>query len=82
MNSRTSNDIDIKLEPVAKLDKRNKINSRELYDDIMSSDCDVIVIFPIYGQFEAIWKPDSGHIVCKMYIFIFLKKLKIVLKTL
>ena len=32
--------------------------------------CDVIVIFPIYGQFGAIWKPDSRRIVCKTYIFI------------
>ena len=31
---------------------------------------DVITIFPIYGQFGAIWKPDSGPIVCKTYIFI------------
>ena len=32
--------------------------------------CDIIVIFPIYSWFRAIWKPDSGHIVCKTYIFI------------
>ena len=36
----------------------------------MSENCDVIVIFPIYGQFEAIRNPDSGHIVCKTYVFI------------
>ena len=36
----------------------------------MPANCDVIVIFPIYGQFGAIRKPDSGHIVCKPYIFI------------
>ena len=36
----------------------------------MSTDCDVIVIFPIYDQFEAIRKPDSRRIVCKTYIFI------------
>ena len=36
----------------------------------MSANCDVIVIFPIYGQFWAIQKPDSGRIVCKTYIFI------------
>ena len=36
----------------------------------MSQICDVIVIFPIYGQFEAIWKMDSGCIVCKIYVFI------------
>ena len=42
--------------------------------------CDVIVIFPIDGQFGAIRTPDSEHIVCKTYIFIssnlILKKLK------
>ena len=36
----------------------------------MSVTCDVIVIFPIYGQFGAIRKPDSGRIACKIYIFI------------
>ena len=28
------------------------------------SENDVIVIFPIYGQFGAIRKPDSGHVAC------------------
>ena len=65
-NSRTSDDIDIKLGPVAKLDKRNKATSRKLEDDLMSSNSDVIVIFPICGQFGAIWKSDLGQIVCKM----------------
>ena len=36
----------------------------------MSANCDVIVIFPIYGQFGAIRKPDSGRIVSKTYISI------------
>ena len=36
----------------------------------MSAKCDVIVDFPIYGQFGAIRKPDSGRIVCKTYMFI------------
>ena len=36
----------------------------------MSKNCDVIVIFPIFSQFGAIWKPDSGRIVCKTYVFI------------
>ena len=36
----------------------------------MSTNCDVIVIFPIYGQFGAIWKPNSGRKVCETYIFI------------
>ena len=36
----------------------------------MPVSCEVIAIFSIYGQFEAIRKPDSGCIVCKIYIFI------------
>ena len=36
----------------------------------MSENCDVIVILPIYGQFGAMWKPYSGHIACKTYVFI------------
>ena len=36
----------------------------------MLENCDVIIIFSIYGQFGAIVKPDSRGIVCKTYIFI------------
>ena len=36
----------------------------------MSENCNIIAIFPIYGQLGAIRKPDSGRIVCKTYIFI------------
>ena len=64
-NSRTSDDINTKLGPVTKLDKRNKIASNKFDDDIMSENCDVIVIFSIYGQFGAIRKPDSGSRPCK-----------------
>ena len=59
----------MKLGPVTKLDKRNK-TSKKIDDNLMLENCDVIVIFPIYGQFGAIRKPDSGRIVCKTYIFI------------
>ena len=69
-NSRTSDDIDMKLGPVTKLDKRNKTTSKKFDDDVMSENCDVIVIFSIYGQFGAIWKPDSRCRVCKTYVFI------------
>ena len=60
----------MKLGPVTKLDKRNKKNLKKFDDDVMPANCDVIVIFPIYGQFGTIRKPDSGCIVCKPYIFI------------
>ena len=69
-NSRTSDDNDMKFRPVTKLDKRNKILAKKFDDDIMSANCDVIVIFLIYDQFGAIQKPDSGCIVCKTYISI------------
>ena len=36
----------------------------------MSANSDIIINFPIYGQYGAIQKPDSGQIVCKNYIFI------------
>ena len=68
-NFKTSYDIDMKLVPVTKTDKRNKTTSKKL---TMTS-CqriDVIAIFPIYGQFGAIRKPDSGRIVYKFYIFL------------
>ena len=69
-NSRTSNDIDMKLGTVTKLDKRNTATSKKIYDYIMLANCDVVVIFSIYGQFGAIPKPDSRRIVYKTYIFI------------
>ena len=58
------------MKAATKLDKRNKTRSKKLDDDVMSRDCDVIVIFPSYGQFVAIQKPDSACIVSKTYIFI------------
>ena len=60
----------MKLGPVTKLDKKNKIQLKTFDDDIISKKCDIIAIFPIYSQFGAIRKLDSGRIVCKTYIFI------------
>ena len=37
------------------------------YRQIVTS---LFVFFPIYGQFAAIWKPDSGRMVYKTYIYI------------
>ena len=56
-NSRTSDDIDMKLGPVTKLDKRNKTTSKKFDNDIMSENCDVIVIFFFFGQFGAVTEP-------------------------
>ena len=60
----------MKLGPVTKLDKRNKITSKKIDNGAMSANFDVIVICPIYGQSGAIRKPDSGRIVFKTYILI------------
>ena len=83
-NCRTSDDIDTKLVPVTKLYKKNKPTSKKKKKDdgALSKKCDVLVIFPIYGQSGAIRKPDFGRIVklkaCKTY----LQKLKTKLKNL
>ena len=60
----------MKTGPVTKLDKRYKTTSKKFDDEVISENCGVIAIFPIYGQFGAIRKPDSGRIVCKTYTFI------------
>ena len=59
----------MKLGPVPKLDKRKKATSKKFDDDVMSENCDAIVIFQIFCQFGAVWRPDSGHRVCKSYVF-------------
>ena len=68
-NSRTSDDIDEKLRPVTKLDKRNKTTSEKFEDDVMSENCDVIVTFRFSCYFGAVRRPDCGHRVCKSYVF-------------
>ena len=50
----------MKLGPVTKLDNKNKATSKKLDVDVMSENCDVIVIFRIFAQFGAIQRPDSG----------------------
>ena len=60
----------MKLGPVTKLSKGNTATSKKIDDDAMLANCDVIFIFPIYGQFGAIQKPDSERMISKTYIFI------------
>ena len=66
-NSRTSVDIDMKLELVTKFDKRNTATSKKFDDDVTSTTSDALRIFPIYGQFGAIRKPDSVRMVRKTF---------------
>ena len=60
----------MKLWPVTTLAKSNMATLKKFDDDAISVNRDLILIFPIYGKFGAIRKPDSGHMVCKTYIFI------------
>ena len=62
-NYRTCNDIDMKFDKKTKQSQKND-------GDFSLVNCDVIVIFPFYGQFGAIRKSDSERIVCKTYILI------------
>ena len=41
----------MKLGPVTKIGKRNKTTSKKFDDNVMSENCDLIVIFHIFGQF-------------------------------
>ena len=52
-NSRTSGDNETELGPVTKLGKRNK-QRQNIDDDVMSANRDVVLNFPIYGQFGAV----------------------------
>ena len=44
-NSKTRNDIDMKLEPVTIFGKRNATTSKKFDDDVMLVNCSIIVIF-------------------------------------
>ena len=58
----------MKFGPVTKLDKRNK-TLKKFDVDVMSENCDVIVIFQIFHQLGTVWRSDSRHRVCKSYVF-------------
>ena len=42
----------MKLRPITKIDKKNKITSKKFNDDVMSGNCDVIVILWIFASLE------------------------------
>ena len=42
----------MKLGQVSKIDKKNKTASKKFKDHVMSENCDVIAIFPIYVNLE------------------------------
>ena len=56
-----SEDIDMKIGPVAKLEKNKTKERQKKFDDyVMPTICDVIFTFLIYGQFGEIQMTDSG----------------------
>ena len=59
----------MKLGPVTKLEERTKTTSKKIDYDAMPENCDLIVIFWMFGEFGAVPRPDSGHRVCKSYVF-------------
>ena len=59
----------MKIGSVTKLENRNKTTSKKIDDDVISKNCDVIVIFRIFGQFGAVQRPDFGHRFWKSYVF-------------
>ena len=69
-NFTASHDIDMKLKAVTKFDKRNNATLKKLNNDVMSVNWDVVVVFLIYGEFPAVWKPSSESMAWKTYIFI------------
>ena len=71
-NSRTSNNMDMKLGPLTKLDqkKNNTATSKKIDDDIMEANFDVTYFFLICGQFAAIWNPNIGAWSIKLTSFI------------
>ena len=51
-NSGTSNDTDVKLAPVAKLEKSNTTALRKFNDDVISKNFEIIVIFGLMVNLE------------------------------
>ena len=55
----------MKLGPISKLDKKHTTTLKQIGDGVMSTNCDIIVFFPTYGQMEAKFQTDG------LYKFIF-----------
>ena len=48
----------MKFGPVNKSNKKNKATLKKLDNDVVSENCDFIVIFVIYGEFRTIQNGD------------------------
>ena len=68
-NSGNNTNIQMKLRPITKLDKRNTATLKKVNYDDLSTNCDFFVIFLIYDQLGVNQKPDSGLMPRNTYIF-------------
>ena len=59
----------MKLGRVTKLDKKNKATSKKFNNNLMSGNCNVMVSFGVFFPISAVRRPDSGHGVCRNYVF-------------
>ena len=62
--STTCDNIDMKLGEVTKLDKKNKTTAEKVDDDIMSKNCDAIVIFQFTANLE-----QAGSLIPDAYLY-------------
>ena len=60
----------MKLRPVSKLTRETWQHQKILTMKSCRLIVTAVFFFQVYGQIAAIWKPDSGRIVYKTYIFI------------
>ena len=58
----------MKLGAITNLTRETE-RQKKIEFDAMSENYDVSVTFRIFGQFGAVRRPDSGHRVCKSYVF-------------
>ena len=77
-NSRTSNDIDMRLGPVTKLYKRNKKTPKYFDDDIMLENCVIIVFFIFMANLEQsrsrIQNAESAKVMFSLIVNFYLTK--------
>ena len=60
----------MELGPLTKLHKRKSTMPKTMDNDVISENCDIIIIFLIYSPFGAIWKLDSRPTVCKNFLIV------------
>ena len=77
-NSRISDDIVMKLEPVTKIDERNKVTSQKIDDYVISENFDFIAIFGflVNLQQSGSWIPDTecAKVMCSVIVTFCLTK--------